>query len=98
MLIACGVIGVLFLFPQWVSFEFVDSEQGQVLYEGLERRFFNNPPEHSELKEPFIRWSYTVQNCAVIAVVAGVLCFLLRTKKNRITSKSEDKPSSNAAF
>ncbi len=98
VLIACGIIGVLFLFPQWASFDFVDTDDGQALYERLERRFFNNPPEHSDVKEPFIRWRYTVQSFVAIAVVAGVLCFFLRTKKARITSKSEDKPSSNAAF
>jgi len=98
ILIACGIIGALFLFPEWASYDFVDSDQGQVLYERLERRFFNNPPEHSEVKEPFIRWRYTVQSFVAIAVVAGLLCFFLRTKKTRITSISEDKPSSNAAF
>lgn len=98
ILIVCGVIGVQFLFPQWASLEFVDTDQGQVLYERLEYRFINNPPEHSEVKEPFIRWRYMAQRCAVIIVVAGVLCFFLRTKKVHKINESEDKPSSNAAF
>lgn len=98
ILIAGGVIGVLFLFPQWASLEFMDTDQGQVLLEKLEYRLFNNPPKHSEIKEPHIAWRYVIQNAIAVAVVAGVLCFFLRTKKASKITESVDKPSSNAAF
>ncbi|MHC4580842.1 MAG: hypothetical protein ACYS14_05255, partial [Planctomycetota bacterium] len=64
----------------------------------LEHRLFNNPPEQSDVKEPRIVWSYAVQRAVAYAVVAGVLCYFLRTKKTRITSESQEKTSSAAAF
>jgi hypothetical protein len=69
-----------------------------VLLGKLDNRLFNNPPEQSDVKEPRIIWSYAVQRAVAYAVVASVLCYFLRTKKNRIADESQEKVSSAAAF
>ena len=51
-------IGVTFLFPRWARLEYRDAGQGQVLLTVLERRLFNNPPEASEVKAPYVAWRY----------------------------------------
>jgi len=35
IMIAGGIIGVLFLFPPWASLELIDTDQGQALQEKL---------------------------------------------------------------
>ena len=54
IVVAVGVVAIAwaFLVPSWESLEFVDTDQGQVLLTNYESRLFNNPPEHSDLREP----------------------------------------------
>ena len=97
---AIGVVAIAaaLLVPTWESLEFVDTEQGQVLLTNYESRLFNNPPEHSDLRDPRIVWSYAAQEAIAYAVVAGILCYFLRTRKARIVTESKERLSSAAAF
>ena len=96
--IAAAFIGVTFLFPPWVTLKLPDSGQANLLLTHAERRLFNNPPETSDVKAPYIAWRHPVQDGIVATLVAGVLCFLLRTKKTRDDSAANDCPASAAAF
>jgi len=96
--IAAVVIGVTFLFPPWITLRFPDSGQANVLLTHSERRLFNNPPETSDVKAPYIAWRYPVQEAIVATVVAGALCFFLRTKKTREDVAVNDCSASVAAF
>ena len=87
-----------FLVPSWESLEFVDSDQGQIVLTNYESRMFNNPPEHSDLREPRIVWRYAAQEAGAYAVFAGLLCFFLRTGKAHIVTESQERLSSAAAF
>ncbi|KPK41550.1 MAG: hypothetical protein AMJ65_09225 [Phycisphaerae bacterium SG8_4] len=100
ILLTIGAIAIAWalLVPTWESLEFVDSDKGQVVLTNYESRLFNNPPEHSDLREPRIVWRYAIQEAFAYAVVAGILCYFLRTKKTRITDESQEKVSSAAAF
>ncbi|MGE5293836.1 MAG: hypothetical protein ACM3VT_03320 [Solirubrobacterales bacterium] len=91
-------MGVTFLFPRWARLEFHDTGQGPVLLTVLERRLFNNPPEASEVKAPYIAWRYSLQDSIAAAVAASVLCFVLRTKKAHKGLASNEGPSPAAAF
>ena len=91
-------IGVMVLFPRWARLEYHDTGQGQVLLTVLERRLFNNPPETSAVKAPYIAWRYTLQDGMAAIVVASVLCVVLRTKKTRNGIAPDDNPSPTAAF
>jgi len=97
---AIGAIAIAWalLFPTWESLEFAESDQGQVVLTNYESRLFNNPPEYSDLREPRIVWSYAAQEAGAYAIVAGVLCFFLRTKKTAIIAEPQEKLSSAAAF
>ena len=96
--IAATAIGVTFLFPPWITLKFPESGQANLLLTHSERRLFNNPPATSDVKAPYIAWRYPVQEGVTTAVVAGVLCFFLRTKKARESVVFNDRPSSAAAF
>ena len=96
--IAVAVIGVTFLFPPWITLKFPDSSQANLLVTHSERRLFNNPPETSDVKAPYVAWRYPVQDGIVATLVAGALCFFLRTKKTREDSAANDCPASAAAF
>jgi hypothetical protein len=91
-------IGVMFLFPRWARLEYHDNGQGQVLLTVMERRLFNNPPETSVVKAPYVAWRYTLQDSVAVAVAASALCFFLRTKKRREGVVPNDHPSPAAAF
>lgn len=91
-------IAVAFLVPPWETYEFVQNDQGQALLANYENRLFNNPPEQSDVREPRIVWKYAVHKAIAYAVVAGALCYLLRTKKSTIVDESQDKTSAAAAF
>ena len=96
--VGAAAIAWAFLVPPWESYELTETDQGQVLLGKLDNRLFNNPPEQSDVKEPRIVWSYAGQKAAAYAVVAGILCYFLRTKKPRIADESQEQPSSAAAF
>ena len=96
--VAVVPIAAAFLVPPWESYTFTETDQGNVLLGKVENRLFNNPPEQSDVREPRIVWSYAVQRAVAYAVVAGVLCFFLRTKKTRIAGESQEEVSSAAAF
>jgi len=96
--IAAAVIGVTFLFPPWITLKFSESGPANLLLTHSERRLFNNPPEMSDVKAPYIAWRYPVQEAIVATVVAGALCFFLRTKKTREDVAVNDCPTSAAAF
>ena len=96
--VGAAAIAWAFLVPSWESYELTETDQGQVLLGKLEHRLFNNPPEQSDLREPRIVWSYAVQRAIAYAVVAGVLCYFLRTKKSLIADESREEVSSAAAF
>ncbi len=100
LVVTIGTIAVAaaFLFPTWESLEFVDSDQGQIILTNYDSRMFNNPPEHSDLREPRFVWRYAVQEAGAYAVFAGLLCFFLRTGKTRIVAEPQEKLSSAAAF
>ena len=100
IVVVIGVVAIAsaFLIPPWESYELTETDQGQVLLGKLENRLFNNPPEHSDVKEPHIAWRYAVQKALAYAVVAGVLCYFLRTKKRPILDESQEKASAAAAF
>ncbi len=91
-------IGVTFLFPRWARLEYHESGQGQVLLTVLERRLFNDPPETSVVKAPYVAWRYSLQDGLAVAVVASVLCFITRTKNRRDGVAPADHPSPAAAF
>ena len=96
--VGAAAIAWAFLVPPWESYELTETDQGQVLLGKLDNRLFNNPPEQSDVKEPRIVWSYAVQKAAAYAVVAGALCYFLRTKKAGNITEPQEKPSSAAAF
>jgi len=96
--VGAAAIAWAFLVPSWESYELTETDQGQVLLGKLENRLFNNPPEQSDVREPRIVWSYTVQRAGAYAVVAGILCFFLRTRKTGIVAEPQEKLSSDAAF
>jgi len=96
--IAAIVVGLTFLFPPWITLKFPDSGPANLLLTHSEHRLFNNPPEHSDVKPPYIAWRYPVQNAIVVTLAAGVLCFFLRTKKTREDVATNDCPASAAAF
>ena len=96
--VGAAAIAWAFLVPSWESYELTETDQGQALLGKLENRLFNNPPEQSDVREPRIVWSYAVQKAVAYAVVAGVLCFFLRTRKASIITEPQEKPSSAAAF
>jgi len=96
--IAAIVIGVTFLFPPWITLHFPESGPAHLLLTHSERRLFNNPPETSDVKAPYIAWRYPVQDAVVATVVAGVLCFFLRTKTTREDVVATDGPAPAAAF
>jgi hypothetical protein len=100
IVVIIGVIAIIvtFLFPPWESYELVQKGQEQVLLGKLENRLFNNPPEHSDVKEPYIAWRYALQKAVVYVAVAGALCYFLRTKKSSIVDESPEKTSAGAAF
>jgi hypothetical protein len=91
-------IGVMFLFPPWARLEYSDAGQGQVLLTVLERRLFNNPPETSVVRAPYVAWRYPLQDSIAVTVVASALCFILRTRKTRNAVAWNDNPSPTAAF
>ncbi len=96
--IAAITIGMTFIFPPWITLKFPDDNQGHMLLTHSERRLFNNPPESSDVKAPYIAWRHPVQDAVVAAVVAGALCFFLRTKKTREEITASDCSVSAAAF
>ena len=96
--IAAAIIGVTFLFPPWITLKFPDTGPQHLLLTHSERRLFNNPPAMGDVKEPYIAWRYPVQEALLAAVVAGALCFFLRTKKTQESIESNDTLSSAAAF
>lgn len=96
--IGTAAIAAAFLFPTWESLEFTDSDQGQIVLTNYDSRMFNNPPEHSDLREPRVVWRLAAQEAAAYAVVAGILCYFLRTRKTRIVAESQEKISAAAAF
>ena len=100
LVVAIGAVAIAaaFLFPTWESLEFVDSDQGQIVLTNYESRMFNNPPEHSDLREPRIVWRYAAQEAGAYAVFAGLLCFFLRTGKAGIVTEPQERLSSAAAF
>ena len=100
LVVAIGAVAIAaaFLFPTWESLEFVDSDQGQIVLTNYDSRMFNNPPQHSDLREPRIVWRYAAQEAIAYAVFAGLLCFFLRTGKARIVAEPQERPSSAAAF
>ena len=96
--IAATAIGRTFLFPRWMTLRFSDSGPSHVLLTHSERRLFNDPPERSDVKAPYIAWGYSVQDAVAAVVVAGILCFFLRTKKTQEDVTANDCPVSTAAF
>ena len=96
--LAAIAIGATFLFPTWITLKFPESGPAHLLLTHSQRRLFNNPPEHSDVKAPYIAWRYPVQDAIVATVVAGALCFFLRTKKTRDEVAVNDCPSAAAAF
>ncbi len=98
IVVAAIAIAAAFLFPSWASLEFVDTDQGQILMTNYERRLFNNPPEHSDLKEPYIPWLYAVQEAVAYAAVAGILCYFLRSRKTRVIDDSHGSVPAAAAL
>ena len=100
LVVAIGAVAIAaaFLYPTWESLEFTDSDQGQIVLTNYDSRLFNNPPEHSDLREPRIVWKYAAQEAAAYAVVAGILCYFLRTRKDRIIAEPQERLSSAAAF
>ena len=96
--IVLGASGWHLLFPTWQRLEFKDTDQGQVLMTISEHRLYNNPPEHSDVKAPYIAWQYSFQACGAFAVIAGVLCFFLRTKRAKKSIVSQEAPAAGAAF
>ena len=100
LVVTIGAIAIAWalLVPTWESLEFAESDQGQVVLTNYESRLFNNPPPHSDLREPRIVWSYAAQEAIAYAVVAGVLCFFLRTRQASIITEPQEQPSSAAAF
>ena len=56
IIVAVGTVAIAetFLVPPWQSYELAEKDQEQVLMGRLENRLFNNPPEHSDVKEPYI--------------------------------------------
>jgi len=100
IVIAVGTvaIGWSFLVPSWETYELVQNDQGQALMASYESRLFNNPPEQSAVRPPRIIWKYAVQEAIAYAVVAGVLCYFLRTRKATVKVETTDEPSVAAAF
>ena len=96
--IAAAIIGATFLFPPWITLKLPDTGPQHILLTHSERRLFNNPPATSDVKEPYIAWRYPVQEGVLTAVVAGGLCFFLRTRKRQESIEPGDSPSSAAAF
>ena len=96
--IAAAIVGVTFLFPPWITLKLPDTGPQHLLLTHSERRLFNNPPAMGDVKEPYIAWRYPVQDSILTAVVAGTLCFFLRTRKRQESIESTDSPSSAAAF
>ena len=96
--IATIVIGVSFLFPPWITLKFPETDQGRLLLTHSERRLFNNPPKTSDVKAPYIAWRYPVQDGIVATIVAGALCFFLRTRKTREDAAMNDCSTPTAAF
>ena len=95
--LAAIAIGATFLFPPWITLKFPESGPANLLLTHSQRRLFNNPPEHSDVKAPYIAWRYPVQHAVLATVVAGALCFFLRTKKTR-QDVATDCPAPAAAF
>ena len=91
-------IAVAFLMPSWESYKLTETNQGQVLMAKYESRLFNDSPEHSDVKEPRVVWRYAAQEAIAYAVVAGILCYLLRTRKARVVAESQNSVSAAAAF
>ena len=100
IVIAVGAVAIAwaFLVPSWESYEFADTDQGKVLLTKYESRLFNNPPEHSDVKAPHVVWKYAVHEAIAYAVVAGALCYLLRTRKATFKGEATDELSAAAAF
>ena len=96
--VGAAAIAWAFLVPSWESYEFADSDHGRVVLTKYESRLFNNPPEHSDVKAPRVVWKYAVHEAVAYAVVAGALCYFLRTKKSRVVDESREIPSAAAAF
>ena len=61
VVIAAIVIGVTFLFPPWITLHLAESGPAHLLLTHSERRLFNNPPEASDVKAPYIAWRYPVR-------------------------------------
>ena len=100
IVIAVGAVAIAwaFLVPPWETYQFVHNDQGQMLLGKLENRLFNNPPEQSDVREPRIVWRYAVQRAVAYAVVAGALCYFLRTRKANVADQAQEKVSETAAF
>ena len=96
--LAAIAIGATFLCPPWITLKFPDSGPANLLLTHSQRRLFNNPPAHSDVKAPYIAWRYPVQDAIVATVVAGALCFFLRTKKTHEDVAATDCPAPAAAF
>jgi len=100
IIVAVGTVAIAwaFLVPSWESYEFADTDQGKVLLTNYESRLFNNPPEQSDVKAPHVVWKYAVHEAIAYVVVAGALCYFLRTRKSPVKNEPTDKPSAASAF
>ena len=96
--LAAIAIAATFLCPPWITLKFPESGPANLLLTHSQRRLFNNPPEHSDVKAPYIAWRYPVQDAIIATVAAGALCFFLRTKKTREDVAATDCPTPAAAF
>ena len=96
--IAAIAIAGWFLFPPWITLKLQGGDSGHMVLTQSQHRFINNPPEPGDLKPPYIAWRYPIQDSVAATIIAGILCFVLRTKKKRESIAPDETISAAAAF